>query len=125
MMAVVDQRHEALLLANLARTRGAEVRRELQDTSRSRSDRMAWAARVLEDEPDRVAIMQVHRFLEMLPRIGEKRVRGLLTAAGSAGVPIWPLRRVASLTERERLALAREIRAEAARLSARHARSET
>lgn len=82
-----------------------------------RSYRMNWindppfrearerAALTLEDPPPELLGMRIDKFLGGLPQIGPGKVRKL-----TEGNMITPTRRIEELTERQRLALARQIR---------------
>ena len=92
------QRRTALVTANTARRDGKEAKRRIRDLG------YREASRILIEEPELIAAMRVHAFLEAVPRMGDTKVRKLLVAQA-----IWPLRRVGDLTVRQRRVLAVEL----------------
>lgn len=98
------QWQEALDVGNRRRSQGAEFRRRMAslppDVAR------AEAARMLVECPETVGAMQIHHFLEAVPRVGPCGVRLLLGGAW----PIWPLLRVRELTDRQRRKIADRLR---------------
>lgn len=110
----ISQRDEALLKANLKRSKGRELKSALSaGKPKVGSDAWSWAVReagrAIVEDVDMIGFIRVHAFLDAIPRIGEVGVRLVLRKAASGTEPIWPLRRVRELTDRERRSIAAEL----------------
>lgn len=112
---MLSQQMQALEVANDQRFGVAEFRRRMKLGSHpgfpgSRpaianvAVRIREAADLLRSGSSMVGRMRVHAFLDAIPTFGDDRVRRLLQAN-----QIWPLRRVDSLTLRQREVLASEL----------------
>lgn len=111
MSALVDrtsprQREVALIRANEQRSLGRQWKQQVGSMP-ARQARQA-ASRVLLDAPETVGGLTVHQFLVAIPRMGDEKVRRMLSNRAQ-GWYIWPFRRVRELTLRQRVQLAAEL----------------
>lgn len=117
--AAPPQNMEALALANTVRIEGAAHRRELR--ALARRDAFLKAAELLEDPPPSVQRMKVGHLLTGIHRVGEVESAKILKRSGiydrvpQIGPQYRDLRKRRVLSERQRLALAGELRRRAAR----------
>ncbi len=83
---------------------------------------MIACAELLRDPPRWANTLAVWKLLGWIPRFGVKRVSGLMRAVGDAAGPvsaeISELRQIGQLTERQRLLIADELMAQAAKTAA-------
>lgn len=98
-MSALQQRRAAIDRANTIRITGYAIKARMAALPRHTAP--LEAAHMLADDWEPFGHMRIHEFLEAVPGIGDDRVRRILVRAGT-GFPVWPLRRVRDLTDRER-----------------------
>lgn len=113
-MTALADRLRSLEIANEVRMTAAAFKRDLGLLGQR--DALLEMARVLREEPERVRVVRIHVLLECVPRLGPSGVRRILTRPG---FPIWPLRTVGELSERQRRVVAAELSRLAGRLPER------
>ncbi len=103
MVVTMDQRQEALEVANEIRVRLAGFKRQLAALGRHQAG--TEAADTLLHRHELINEMEVYVFLLALPGFGPARMKRVCQQ-----LPVWPFRTISDLTERERQRLAAIVR---------------
>lgn len=106
-MSVIDQWQEHLNLANHVRTSNRLTKERLAALPRNQA--IDEVIDLIEKPNGPVGGMQIGQLLQAIPFYGEAKMAEVLTRAGVYATPMSPLRKVRSLTDRQRLALTLEL----------------
>lgn len=106
-MSVVEHWQEHLTLANHVRSTNRETKQRL--AAMTRQDAINAAIDLIDKPTGAVGGMQIGQLLLAIPFYGEQKMAEILTRAGVYATPMSPLRKLRSLTDRQRVALKMEL----------------
>lgn len=106
-MSVIDHWQKNLNLANHVRTSNKETKDRL--ASMPRKDAIDTVIDLIGDPNGAIGGMQIGQLLQAIPFYGEQKMAEILTRAGVFSTPMSPMRKLRSLTDRQRLALTMEL----------------